>query len=183
MLEELQRLQTHLSVLRARLTETEAENQRLVSTQILSNEQFNAQLELKNGIISEKEGKIVQLSDKLKQSNSEYQLLSTDAKALADRYARLEKSCTELKNRFQEILAERNELRVLREKMLNDQRFAQQEMQALKNERERLLQKNEHAKAKVEAIIQRLSILGTSQDQHAQEIQHLAHPNDNNEET
>ncbi len=37
--------------------------------------------------------------------------------------------------------------------------------------------KNELAKAKVEAIIQRLAILGTAQDQHAQEIQQLAHPN------
>ena len=52
----------------------------------------------------------------------------------------------------------------------------------MKNERDRLLQKNEHAKAKVEAIIQRLSILGTAQDQHAQEIQQLAHPSDASEE-
>lgn len=37
--------------------------------------------------------------------------------------------------------------------------------------------KNELAKSKVEAIIQRLGILGTAQDQHAQEIQQLAHPN------
>ena len=37
--------------------------------------------------------------------------------------------------------------------------------------------KNELAKAKVEAIIQRLAILGTAQDQNAQEIQQLAHPN------
>jgi hypothetical protein len=52
----------------------------------------------------------------------------------------------------------------------------------LQQERERLLQKNEHAKAKVEAIIQRLSILGTAQDQHAQEIQQLAHPTEANED-
>ena len=100
---------------------------------------------------------------------------------MADRYGRLEKSCTDLKNRFQEILAERNELRVVKEKMQNEQRLAQQEIQALQQERERLLQKNEHAKAKVEAIIQRLSILGTAQDQHAQEIQQLAHPTESNE--
>jgi hypothetical protein len=45
-----------------------------------------------------------------------------------------------------------------------------------------LIQKNEHAKTKVEAIIQRLSILGTEQDHHAQEIQQLAHPSESNEE-
>lgn len=42
--------------------------------------------------------------------------------------------------------------------------------------------KNEHAKAKVEAIIQRLAVLGTEQDHHAQEIQQLAHPTEAGEE-
>ena len=79
-------------------------------------------------------------------------------------------------------MAERNELRIVKEKMQNEQRRAQQEIQGLKQERERLLHKNEHAKAKVEAIIQRLAILGTAQDQHAQEIQQLAHPTESNEE-
>ena len=101
---------------------------------------------------------------------------------MAERYGRLEKSCTDLKNRFQEILAERNELRVVKEKVLGEQRQAQQEIQELQSEKTRLIQKNEHAKAKVEAIIQRLAILGTEQDQHAQEIQQLAHPSETNEE-
>ena len=79
-------------------------------------------------------------------------------------------------------MAERNELRVVKEKMQNEQRHAMQEIQSLQQERQRLLQKNEHAKAKVEAIIQRLAVLGTAQDQHAQEIQQLAHPTDANEE-
>ena len=66
--------------------------------------------------------------------------------------------------------------------MANEQRHHLQDIKNLKDERERLIQKNEHAKAKVEAIIQRLSILGTEQDQHAQEIQQLAHPTETNEE-
>ena len=45
-----------------------------------------------------------------------------------------------------------------------------------------ITQKNENAKAKVEAIIQRLAILGTAQDHHAQEIQQLAHPTEATEE-
>ena len=90
---------------------------------------------------------------------------------------RLEKSTTDLKNRFQEILAERNELRVAKEKLQAHQRQTQQELHDLQQDRDRLLQKNELAKSKVEAIIQRLGILGTAQDQHAQEIQQLAHPN------
>jgi chromosome segregation ATPase len=182
MLEELQRLQTHIRVLKTRLNKSETENQSLLTEQSVSNEQFNAQIELKNGIITEKQEDIRKLTDQLNSSQSQFKQLNEDATSLADRYSRLEKSCTDLKNRFQEILAERNELRVLKEKMLIDQRHAQQEIQNLKNERERLLQKNEHAKAKVEAIIQRLSILGTAQDQNAQEIQQLAHPTDVSEE-
>ncbi len=77
-------------------------------------------------------------------------------------------------------MAERNELRVTKEKLQSQQRQTQQELHDLQQDRDRLLQKNELAKAKVEAIIQRLAILGTAtaQDQqHAQEIQQLAHPN------
>ena len=107
----------------------------------------------------------------------QFQQLNQDANTLAERYSRLEKSTTDLKNRFQEILAERNELRVTKEKLQSQQRQTQQELHDLQQDRDRLLQKNELAKAKVEAIIQRLAILGTAQDQHAQEIQQLAHPN------
>lgn len=103
--------------------------------------------------------------------------MNQDANTLAERYSRLEKSTTDLKNRFQEILAERNELRVAKEKLQAHQRQTQQELHDLQQDRDRLLQKNELAKSKVEAIIQRLGILGTAQDQHAQEIQQLAHPN------
>ena len=136
----------------------------------------------KNGLITQKQEQIDDLTEQLSSAQTQYQHLNTDATALADRYSRLEKSCTDLKNRFQEILAERNELRAIKEKMNNDQRQAQQEIQALQQERERLLQKNEHAKAKVEAIIQRLAVLGTEQDHHAQEIQQLAHPTEAGEE-
>ncbi|WP_163120902.1 hypothetical protein [Acinetobacter portensis] len=182
MLEELQRLQAHVGVLKTRLAEFESENQSLSDTQSRSNEQHSAQIDLKNGIISTKEEEIHSLTNQLNSSQSQLKQLNDDATTLADRYGRLEKSCTDLKNRFQEILAERNELRVMKEKLQNEQRHSHQEIQALKNERDRLLQKNEHAKAKVEAIIQRLSILGTAQDQHAQEIQQLAHPAEVNEE-
>lgn len=64
-----------------------------------------------------------------------------------------------------------------KEKLQAHQRQTQQELHDLQQDRDRLLQKNELAKSKVEAIIQRLGILGTAQDQHTQEIQQLAHPN------
>ena len=182
MLEELQRLQAHLSVLKTKLAHYESKNASLAEDQDSANEQHHAQIVHKNGIITHKQEEIDTLTEQLTESRSQFQHLNNDAASLADRYSRLEKSCTDLKNRFQEILAERNELRVVKEKMQNEQRHAMQEIQSLQQERQRLLQKNEHAKAKVEAIIQRLAVLGTAQDQHAQEIQQLAHPTDANEE-
>ncbi len=182
MLEELQRLQAHLNVLKTKLAHFESENASLAEDKATANEQHHAQIVHKNGIITHKQEEIDTLTEQLTESRSQFQHLNNDATSLADRYSRLEKSCTDLKNRFQEILAERNELRVVKEKMQNEQRHAAQEIQSLQQERQRLLQKNEHAKAKVEAIIQRLAILGTAQDQHAQEIQQLAHPTDANEE-
>ncbi len=46
-----------------------------------------------------------------------------------------------MKNRFQEILAERNELRVAKEKLQAHQRQTQQELHDLQQDRDRLLQK------------------------------------------
>lgn len=176
MLEELQRLQAHIGVLKTRLKHYESENSALLAAKENSAEHNHTQIVQKNGIITQKQEEIDNLSEQLSDAQSQFKQLNIDSTSLADRYGRLEKSCTDLKNRFQEILAERNELRAVKEKMQNEQRHAQQEIQGLQQERERLLQKNEHAKAKVEAIIQRLSILGTAQDHHAQEIQQLAHP-------
>ena len=136
----------------------------------------------KNTLITQKQQEFDNVTEQMTQLQDQYNLLNQDATTLAERYSRLEKSTTDLKNRFQEILAERNELRVSKEKMQAQQRSSQQEIQDLQQDRDRLLQKNELAKSKVEAIIQRLAILGTAQDQHAQEIQQLAHPNAENQE-
>src|SRR5690606_20250468 len=182
MLEELQRLQGHIGVLKTRLAHLEHENTSLREEQESSNARHQNQIEQKNSVITQKQQEMEGLTQKLSETRGQFQQLNQDATALADRYSRLEKSCTDLKNRFQEILAERNELRAVKEKLLLDQRHAQQEIQRLNQEAERLTQKNESAKAKVEVIIQRLAILGTAQDQNAQEIQQLAHPTEVTEE-
>ena len=182
MLEQLQRLQTHIGVLKTRIENLDKENASLLAQKDNSEEQAHTQISHKNSLITQKQDEIESLTEQLTQLQGQHTLLNTDAAALAERYARLEKSCTDLKNRFQEILAERNELRVVKEKMANEQRHHLQDIKGLQDERERLIQKNEHAKSKVEAIIQRLAILGTEQDHHAQEIQQLAHPTEANEE-
>ncbi len=182
MLEQLQRLQTHIGVLKTRIEKIETENASLLKDKDNNEEQSHAQMSHKNSIITQKQDEIESLTEQLSQLQTLHTQLNTDATSLAERYGRLEKSCTDLKNRFQEILAERNELRIVKEKMSNDQRHHLQDIKNLQDERDRLIQKNEHAKSKVEAIIQRLAILGTEQDHHAQEIQQLAHPTETNEE-
>ncbi|MBR7697123.1 hypothetical protein KC100_06005 [Acinetobacter nosocomialis] len=177
MLEQLQRLQAHIGVLKTRLHHLESENSTLLEAKELAETEHHAQVVQKNSIITKKQEEIETLTEQLTQLQGQFQQLNQDANTLAERYSRLEKSTTDLKNRFQEILAERNELRVTKEKLQSHQRQTQQELYDLQQDRDRLLQKNELAKAKVEAIIQRLAILGTAQDQHAQEIQQLAHPN------
>lgn len=176
MLEQLQRLQAHVGVLKTRLLHLERDNEALVKTKDETEAQHHSQIVQKNSIITAKQEEIETLNDQLSQLQGQFKQLNTDATALADRYSRLEKSCTDLKNRFQEILAERNDLRVTKEKLQAHQRQTQQEIQELQQDRDRLLKKNELAKSKVEAIIQRLAILGTAEDQHAQEIQQLADP-------
>ena len=173
MLEQLQRLQAHIGVLKTRLHHLERENVSLTEAKQLAETDHHAQVVQKNSIITQKQEEVDNLTEQLTQLQDQFKQLNTDATTLAERYGRLEKSTTDLKNRFQEILAERNDLRVTKEKLQAQQRHSQQEMQ----DRDRLLQKNELAKSKVEAIIQRLAVLGTAQDQHAQEIQQLAHPN------
>lgn len=182
MLEQLQRLKTHLDALNKRLEKVENENASLLDAQARSETQFRDQILQKDESIKQKQLKVDQLNQQLDQAQTQFKQLNTDSTALAERYSRLEKSCTDLKNRFQEILTERNELRAVKEKMLGERKKAQQHIEDLQSERGRLIEKNDHAKVKVEAIIQRLAILGTEQDQHAQEIQQLAHPTEHNEE-
>ncbi|WP_109440645.1 hypothetical protein [Acinetobacter haemolyticus] len=176
MLEQLQRLQAHIGVLKTRLSHLERENNSLSEAKQLAATDHHAQIVQKNSIITQKQDEVDNLTEQLTQLQDQFKQLNNDATALAERYSRLEKSTTDLKNRFQEILAERNDLRVIKEKLQAQQRNNIQEIQDLQQDRDRLLQKNELAKSKVEAIIQRLAILGTAQDQNAQEIQQLAHP-------
>lgn len=182
MLEQLQRLQTHIGVLKTRLHHLEHENTSLTEAKQLAEAEHHAQVVQKNSTITQKQEEADQLTEQLVQLQEQFKQLNQDATTLAERYSRLEKSTTDLKNRFQEILAERNDLRINKEKLQAQQRHDQQEISDLQQDRDRLLQKNELAKSKVEAIIQRLAILGTAQDQHAQEIQQLAHPIAENQE-
>ncbi|MEB5476508.1 hypothetical protein [Acinetobacter pollinis] len=182
MLEELKRLQTHIANFQERLKNLEAENTSLHQQKKEMEKHHDEHTTQQTTTLRSKQDKIDTLTNNLNNLQDQYNALNQDAKTLAERYSRLEKGCTDLKSRFQEILAERNELRVLKEKLHHEQTSAKQEIANLKEERVQLLEKNEHAKLKVEAIIARLAVLGTDEDKNTQEIQKLAHPSEHNEE-
>lgn len=177
MLEQLKRLQAHLAILHTRVQQLTTENKTLTRLQQDQEAAQHAQLLQKNTLITQKQDDIDRANEELQTLKQQYEQLNHDATQLAERYGRLEKSTTDLKNRFQEILLERNELRIQKEKVQLQQRQTQQQLTDMQQDRDRLLHKNEQAKAKVEAIIQRLALLGTEQDPNALEIQALAHPN------
>ncbi|MEC8566809.1 MAG: hypothetical protein VXY56_00705, partial [Pseudomonadota bacterium] len=116
MLEQLQRLQAHIGVLKTRLHHFERENTSLTEAKQLAETDHHAQIVQKNSIITQKQEEVDNLTEQLTQLQDQFKQLNTDATTLAERYSRLEKSTTDLKNRFQEILAERNDLRVNKEK-------------------------------------------------------------------
>ena len=76
MLEELQRLQAHVRVLKTRLAEFESENQTLSDAQLTSNQQHQAQIEQKNDIINSKEEEIKSLTDQLGSSQTQLKQLN-----------------------------------------------------------------------------------------------------------
>ena len=98
MLEQLQRLQTHIGVLKTRIETVEKENASLLKEKDNSEEQAHAQISHKNSIITQKQDEIDSLTEQLAQLQNQFQQLNTDASSLAERYSRLEKSCTDLKN-------------------------------------------------------------------------------------
>lgn len=183
MLEELKRLQTHIANFKTRVQQLEKETLSLQQLKTAAEKSHHEKIQQHELATQEKNEQISSLKTSLSTLETQHTTLNQDAKTLAERYSRLEKGCTDLKSRFQEILAERNELRVTKEKLQHEQLAAQQEIKALKDERAILIKKNEHAKSKVETIVQRLAQLGTSEDQHAEEIQQLMHKTDLEEES
>ena len=118
---------------------SESENSALSEAKELAETEHHAQVVQKIAS-SLKQEEIETLTEQLTQLKGQFQQLNQDANTLAERYSRLEKY-DRFKNRFQEILAERNELRVTKEKLQSQQRQTQQELHDLQQDRDRLLQK------------------------------------------
>lgn len=173
MLEELQRLQTHFTHLKNRLSDLETEHAQLKQEKQALQQSSASELATHKATIAQKTQEIDALSVHAADLESKHETLKNDAKTLIERYNRLEKGCNDLKNRFQEILAERNELRITKEKLQHDLHSAQQKIELLNDEQGKLVQKNEHAKLKVEEIIERLRILGTAEDKNTQALEQV----------
>ena len=89
MLEELQRLQVQIGVLKTRLARLESENSSLREEQDSSSMQHQLQIEQKNSVIAQKQQENENLTEQLTDSRAQFQLLNNDATALADRYGRI----------------------------------------------------------------------------------------------
>ena len=176
MLEELQRLQTLTQKLISQLQLVQQQNRDL-HTQLQAKPQtvevedpaVREALELTSVRNQELEQEIGELKQR-------YSSLQIDATALAERYGRLEQNAGELKNRFEALLAARDGLKNERDRLADEQTKTLHDQQAIIHERDELIIKNEHAKRKVEAIIQRLASLGQqkSNSDANQEISSLA---------
>ncbi len=91
MLEQLQRLQAHIGVLKTRLHHLESENSTLLEAKELAETEHHAQVVQKNSIITKKQEEIETLTEQLTQLQGQFQQLNQDANTLAERYSRLEK--------------------------------------------------------------------------------------------
>lgn len=174
MLEEVQRLQTLIQKLTSQLHLVQAQNQDLrteleAKPKTVEDPAVREALELTNVRNQE-------LEQELAEANQQYQRLQLDATALAERYGRLEQNAGELKNRFEALLVARDQLKAERDNIANDYQQLNQQQLATIQERDALIAKNEHAKQKVEAIIQRLAALGqeSAGTQANQDISRLA---------
>ena len=85
MLEQLQRLQAHITKLHTHLSEVERNNQSLLQQIDSSEEQHHAQIVHKNSIITQKQDELESLNDQHTQLQAQFKTLNTDATALAER--------------------------------------------------------------------------------------------------
>jgi uncharacterized protein (TIGR02449 family) len=102
--------------------------------------------------------------------------LQQEHQTLSDKYQRLENSCNELRKRFEALITQKNQLKSDYDNLGTQNESLQSQLKELGQVRDQLQKKNEQARQKVEAIIQRLAILGTAQDSNSLSIQQLAHP-------
>ena len=72
MLEELQRLQVHIGVLKTRLAQLESENTSLREKQEASSVQHETQIEQKNSFIAQKQQEIQNLNQQLTESRNQF---------------------------------------------------------------------------------------------------------------
>ncbi|XID75427.1 hypothetical protein ACF3NA_02470 [Alkanindiges sp. WGS2144] len=176
MLEEIQRLQTLIQKLTSQLQLLQDQNRQLhteldAKPKTVEDPAVREALELTSVRNQE-------LEQELTEFQQRYMNLQTDATALAERYGRLEQNAGELKNRFEALLGMRDQLKAERDKLAEENQQLMQSSQVLIKERDALITKNEHAKQKVEAIIERLASLGQGLNpaQANQDIAALDHP-------
>lgn len=178
MLEQLQRLQTHIDQLKSRVTDLEQENDMLLQDKLEFEHNSGEQKKAKELRIIQQKQEIEQLNAQLSTVQAQYKQLGVDATALTNRYDSLEKNCNDLKTRFQELLEERNELQSTLEQLQYDYNQAQDTIKHLQSNNQHLHAKNQQARTELQTFIERLNKLGQPEEHHVQEIQQLKQDNE-----
>lgn len=178
MLEQLQRLQTHIDQLKHRVTDLEQENDMLLQDKLEFEHNSSEQKKAKELRIIQQKQEIEQLNAQLSTVQGQYKQLGIDATALTNRYDNLEKNCNDLKVRFQEMLEERDELQTSLNQLQYDYNQAQETIKHLQSNNQHLHAKNQQARTELQAFIERLNKLGQADSPHIKEIQQLQEDNE-----
>lgn len=178
MLEQLQRLQTHIDQLKQRNKALEQENEKLLLDKLEFEHNSGEQNKAKEQRILQQKQELEQANAQLATVQNQYKQLGADAAALTSRYDSLEKNCNDLKKRFQEMLDERNELQATIDQLQYDYNQAQDTIKHLQSNNQHLHTKNQQARTELQDFVQRLQKLGHPDNQHVQEIQQLKQDNE-----
>lgn len=176
MLEQLQHLQQQVQILVKHVQDLQQKqtDQQHIHAQTAQN--LQRQLDDARSALQEAQDQQQNTARALTQGRDQHQQLQQEHQTLSDKYRRLENSCNELRKRFEALITQKNQLKSDYDNLGTQNESLQSQLKELGQVRDQLHKKNEQARQKVEAIIQRLAILGTAQDSNSLSIQQLAHP-------
>lgn len=177
MLEQLQHLQQQVQILVKHVQDLQQQktDQQLIHAQTAQN--LQRQLDDAHSALQQARDEQQNTATALTQGKDQHQQLQEAHQTLSDKYQRLENSCNELRKRFEALITQKNQLKSDYDNLGTHNESLQSQLKELGQLRDQLQKKNEQARQKVEAIIQRLAILGTPQDSNSVSIQQLVHPN------
>lgn len=173
MLEQITRLEQQVDDLLAQITTLHQQHKQSETHYQTRIDELQRSLDEQQVIHKRIYAELEQRQQQLDQHKQHIEQSHQQQQQLSGSYQQLEQSCGELRKRFNALFEQKNDLAQRLEQSLLQNKNDQQQIAQLNQRHIQLQQKNQHAKAKVEEIIQRLAMLGTAQDSNSAEIQAL----------